>query len=396
MSLKIPRKIKSKLLNSLERGKSVLLLGPRQTGKTTLVKDITVRKSINLIVPSVRRQLTEDPDRLLREIQSLRKSKSDRPLISIDEIQLVPELLNVAQYLIDENLAQFILTGSSARKIRAQSDLNLLPGRVVYFRLDALTLDEFMPSKLEDELYFGALPGIAQLKKKSEKADDLHSYVETYLEEEIRKETNIRDIGAFSRFLSLAASDAGNIVNFSAIANDCGVSSVTVQSYYKVLEDCLICDRILPFTQSTTRKKLTRSPKFLFFDLGVRRIAANEGESLGSIAEGRMFEQFIGIHLLRLIRSRQSRAELLFWNDPSGPEVDFIIRHRNRMIPIEVKLTKSPKPADAKHIFKFISEYPLANHGYVISQCEETQQLSDDVTAISWRKLSDVIDKLGI
>ena len=394
MALNIQRKIKLQIDRALKRGKSVLLLGARQTGKTTLIKQFKVTKAINLMIPSIRRQYSADPDRIIREIKGLRGASKAVPLISIDEIQLVPDLLNACQYLIDENLAQFILTGSSARKIRAQVELNLLPGRVVYLRLDPLTLDEFVPKNLADELYYGALPGIVGVKKKSDKTTDLHSYVETYLEEEIRKETQLRNITAFSKFLSIAAAEAGNIINYSAIANLCGVSSVTVQAYYEVLVDCLICDRIIPFTESVKRARLTRSPRYLFFDLGVRRIAANEGEALGLTAEGRIFEQFVGTHLLRLIRSRQIRADLLFWKDPAGPEVDFVLKKGSKLIPIEVKLTASPRPADAKHLFTFRSEYGHTQTAYVICQTEERQKLGDGVVAIHWRDMAEVLDGL--
>ncbi|MCX6116067.1 MAG: AAA family ATPase [Proteobacteria bacterium] len=391
MALNFPRNIKHYILASLARKKSVLMLGPRQAGKTTLLRQVEFDKSINLIVPSVRRQFEQDPDRLIREIAAFARGKKNPPLVAIDEIQLVPELINVAQYLIDESKAQFVLTGSSARRLKAQADVNLLPGRVVYMRLDPLNLLEHKPKLIEHELYFGSLPGIVTLKSDQDRDTDLVSYVETYLEEEIRKETKIRNLAAFSRFLSRAALDAGNIVNFSSQANESGVSSVTIQSYYQVLEDCMICERIEPFTESQTRKKLTRSPKFLFFDLGVRRIAAEEGHRLGRVREGQLFEQAIGLSIIRVLRSHMQRFELFFWNDPSGPEVDYIIKVKDKLYPIEIKYTENPSVQDIKHLKTFLREYKSAPKGFLISLAQESQEFGANIIGIHWSKLPEIL-----
>ncbi len=392
MALNISRKIKDRVERALNRGKSILLLGPRQTGKTTLLASIAAAKRVNLILPRTRAQYEADPERLLREIAGLPTPKGQTPLITIDEIQLVPELLDVCQHMIDQKLAQFILSGSSARKIKARADLNLLPGRVVYLRLDPLCLDEFVPLRLEDELYFGALPGLVQVKNKEDKTEDLRAYVETYLEEEIRKETQIRNLASFSKFLSIAASSSGQICNYSNIANQCGVTSVTVQSYYQVLEDCLICERITPLTSSVSRKRLTKSPRYFFFDLGVRRIAAGEGESLGQTAEGLLFEQFVCLQLLRKLHLTSSRAKIHFWNDPSGPEVDLIIQSGDSLIPIEVKLTASPSIGDAKHLRVFMREYPKAKRGYVICQAEDEQILTPNIQTLHWKNMYKIFE----
>lgn len=395
MALKFQRKIKDRITHALTRGKSILLLGARQTGKTTIIQTVKVTKRIDLLLPKTRQQYEMDPERLLREITSLKSGKGDVPLIAIDEIQLVPLLLDVCQYIIDKKLAQFILSGSSARKIKARADINLLPGRVVYLRLDPLNLDEHIPTSLQSELYFGALPGITLIKANADRTEDLKSYVETYLEEEIRKETQIRNLASFARFLSLAAISSGEICNYSSIASQCGVSSVTVQAYFEVLVDCLICERILPLSESSSRKRLTKSPRYFFFDLGVRRIAAGEGEALGPTTEGHLFEQFVGLQILRMIRSRGLRAQLHFWNDPSGPEVDFIVKMGTALIPIEVKFSHSPKPTDARHIFTFMNEYPEAKKGFVVCQAEDDQDLSPKVKAINWKSIGKILDLLS-
>ncbi len=392
MPLNFPRILKDVVYKAIARGKSILLLGPRQTGKTTLVRELKIDLGINLILPSKRQQYEKDPSRLLREVEGL-NHKNKIPLILIDEIQLVPNLMDICQYLIDEKIAQFILTGSSARRLTSHANLNLLPGRVVYLRLDPLTLGENKPKDITEELYFGALPGIRSISSKNDKTQDLLSYVETYLEEEIRKESKIRNLGVFSRFLELAAIESGNIINYTSISNEIGVSSVTVQSYFKLLEECLICERIDPLTESATRKKLTKAHKYLFFDLGVRRLAAGEGESLGLRREGQLFEQWVGLQLLRLLRLSVPRSKLLFWNDPSGPEVDFVVRSQKKLIPIEVKYTANPTKQDAKHLFTFLNEYSEAEVGYIICQVDKPQKLSEKVMALPWSQIDQVLAK---
>ena len=206
--------MKKKIKASLDRKKSILLLGPRQTGKTTVLSQFSFDMSINLMRPKLRQRYERDPSVLEAEIKALGVTECP-PLIFIDEIQKVPELLDEIQVLVDEKLAVFVLTGSSARKIRKQSSqVNLLPGRLVSLRLDPLSLSESQPKDIEFALMYGALPGIIQVKIDSEREEDLRSYVETYLEEEIRAEAEVRDLGKFGRFLELASVESGNIINF--------------------------------------------------------------------------------------------------------------------------------------------------------------------------------------
>lgn len=174
------------------------------------------------------------------------KENRQIPLVIIDEIQKVPPLLDVIQEIIDQKLAQFILTGSSARKLRREKTLNLLPGRLVSLRLDPLLHEELLDLGLEAMLTYGALPGIALQANNDDRETDLSSYVETYLEEEIRAEALVRNIGQFSRFLEYAGLESGSIVNYSALSQEIGVSHTTIASYFEILEDCLITERVDP------------------------------------------------------------------------------------------------------------------------------------------------------
>ena len=384
----IYRLLNNKLDSILKRGKSVLLLGPRQTGKTTLINQYKADLEITLLISKVRRQYEADPDQLIREVQALKQANHKIPLIIIDEVQKVPALMDGIQYLIDKKLGQFILTGSSARKLKHNKNINLLPGRVIQLRLDPFSLEELKPiPAIEFFLLYGSLPAIYLESNFSIREEELDSYVDLYLEDEIRAEALVRDIGAFENFLRLASIESGNIVNFDKISQDIGVARTTIAAYYQILEDCLIAERIEPYTTSKTRKKLIKSPKYLFFDLGLRRLAAKEQATLPQKYLGNLFEQFIGLELIRWTRLQNSKISLHFWRDPSGPEVDWVLSRNDKLLPIEIKWTETPSFRDAKHLELFLNEYPKAHKGYVICQTTHNQLLSDKIEAISWKDL---------
>jgi predicted AAA+ superfamily ATPase len=385
----IPRAMEENLRRQIQRGKSVLLLGPRQTGKTTLIERVPADLRISLVVPGTRQRYERDPDQLLGEIGALRTGKGPRPLVVLDEIQKVPALLDVAQAAIDRRLARFILTGSSARKLR-RGNVNLLPGRAVTLRLDPLNLEEIATSDLGRLLTDGSLPGIWPVAGAAERETDLESYVETYLEEEIRAEALVRNVGSFARFLELAGLESGNLVSFRALAQDLGVSHTTIAGFYEILEDCLVAERVDPLTKSVTRKKLTRSSRYLIFDMGVRRLCAREGRRLSRVRLGQLFEQLIGLELIRLARLHPAGTTVLFWRDPDGPEVDWVVDLRGTYVPIEVKWTDTPGKRDIRHLTIFLDEYPEARRAFVVCRCPRRIRLADRIDAIPWQDLPTV------
>jgi predicted AAA+ superfamily ATPase len=388
----IERSLEKSLRHHLSRGKSILLLGPRQTGKTTLVKTLRVDWTLNFIQPHVRIRYEKQPSIFTNEVEDLKRNFPKRiPLIAIDEIQKIPQLLDAIQDLIDRKMAQFILTGSSARKLKRNPNVNLLPGRIVTLHLDPFSMEEQSPKSLEAALLDGSLPGIMEQTHSNDKEVDLRSYVTTYLEEEIRSESIVRSIGHFAKFLELAATEAGRIVSFRSISQEIGVAHTTVQAYYQILEDCLIVERISPITRSTTRKKLTKSDKYLFFDMGVRRVSATEGRNPPKEHWGHLFEHFIGLELLRWIRIHDPQSRLKFWRDPDGPEVDWIVEIENRYIPVEVKWTETPSHADARHVEVFLSEYSEASHGFVICRTPRSFRITDRIRAIPWQETPHIL-----
>lgn len=386
----IQREVARRFKRALDRGKSILLLGPRQTGKTTLVKTLDADLYINLARPAVRQDYERDLGRLTREVEAM---SADFPLIIIDEIQKVIPLFDAVQDLIDSKRAQFILTGSSVRKLRREGEANLLPGRVVVLRMDPLLMREVedVPS-IEELLLYGSLPHILLEKSNENREEDLISYVTTYLEEEVRSEALVRNIGAFGNFLKLAALESGLISNFNKLSQDIGVASSTIGEYYQILVDCLVAERVDALSHSHTRKRLIKSPKFLMYDLGVRRVAAGEGDKLPEPYMGHLFEQWVALELLRLLRLKVQKSTLLFWRDQAGAEVDWIVERENRYTPVEVKWTEHPVLSHARHLHTFLEEYPQSAKGYVICRIPRAQKLSDRVIALPWQELPRVVE----
>jgi predicted AAA+ superfamily ATPase len=389
----IVRTIEGALRRHLDRGKSVLLLGPRQTGKTTLIQRLRVDLHVSLVVPAVRQRYERDPNQLLGEIQALRTPSHAPPRVVLDEIQKVPALLDVIQAAVDQGLARFVLTGSSARKLR-RGNVNLLPGRVVTLRLDPLRLSELPQANLERLLTDGSLPGIWRVESAQDREAYLQSYVETYLEEEVRAEALVRNVGSFARFLELAGLESGNLVSFRALAQDLGISHTTISGFYEILEDCLVAERVDPLTRSKTRKKLTHSNRYLIFDMGVRRLCAREGRRVSKARLGQFFEQWVGLELIRLLRLHPSRARVLFWRDPDGPEVDWVVEGAGTMLPVEAKWTETPGQRDIRHLGIFLAEYTEASQAFVLCRCPRRMKLAERIHALPWQELPAIFDGL--
>ncbi len=391
----INRKITPLIQNHLKRGHSILLLGPRQTGKTTLLKQLSPDLFITFAQPRIRQQYEIDPGILTDEVEELNKH-INCPFIIIDEVQKVPLIMDAVQDLIDRKLGQFILTGSSARKLKHGPNINLLPGRMFPMHLDPLMLSEIPNSDLELEnlLISGSLPKIITTDSLDEKEEMLTAYVTLYLEDEVRAEALVRNLASFAQFLKLAAGESGYTINAAKLSQKIGVARTTIIDYFQILEDCLIVEGIEPLTKSKTRHKLAKTKKYIFFDLGVRRLAADEGTQLPQKFIGHLFEQFIGIELIRQSRIASPSIKLNYWKDNDGPEVDWVLARHGNYIPIEVKYTNKPSVHDAKHLLTFLKEYETATTGFVVCQIPRARRLTDNITAIPWQNLHKIIEIL--
>ena len=285
------RSLESRLRSVIAKKHSALLFGPRQVGKTTLIQGLLRGKADTLQFPlqnpEVKLALERDPGLLIRQLQARRS----RGYVFVDEAQKVPALFDAIQYSIDEKLASFLVTGSSARKLRRKG-ANLLPGRVKMFRLDPFSWSELgwiknselKELKLEairqkvhysfaQSLVFGSLPGIVKLPNDEERREFLKSYAQIYLEEEIRAEALSRKIGAFSIFLELAAQESGTHPNLTKLSMEAGVSVPALKEFFQVLEDTLIVEQVRPYLKNA-RKRILSLPRYYFFDLGVRNALA--------------------------------------------------------------------------------------------------------------------------
>jgi uncharacterized protein len=386
---------------SREKRHVKLVLGARQTGKSTLLRHCAHEgsntRSINLQDRSLRRQYESDEGLLVREL----RASPDIDTIIIDEIQKVPGLLDDVQLLFDEDPSrfQFYITGSSARKLKRKS-ANLLPGRAHSHvltpvlqaeqrKVEILPLtmpkgNQFPPRALQEYLIFGNLPGLFS-EDKSKWPNTLSSYVELYIENEIRQENVVADMGAFVRFLRLAALESGQCVNFTKLAGIVGVAVNTLRNFYQILEDTYVGIRIQPFTRS--RKRLVQSPRFLIFDLGVRHVLADLplNDTLLKLDAGHLFEQWVLLELYYRAKYMGKGYGVSTWSTVTGAEVDAIVETPNEVIPVEIKWTENPSPRDAQHIETFISLHSsISHHGYVVCRCAKRQQLTDHVLALPW------------
>ena len=395
----IHRLIESNIRKTLERGKSVLLLGPRQTGKTTLIEQrIKPDISYSFAHVATRQRYEQNPALLERELEEKIKNYSTPPIIFIDEVQKIPLVMDMAQVLIDKRQAQFILSGSSARKLKAGSDINLLPGRVVSLHMPPLLYQEFSSQNpsIEALLLYGTLPDIVGELDFSLREIDLYSYVSTYLEEEIRKEALVRNIGHFSRFLQVAAGEAGKQLNFTRLSQDIGISDTTIANYYQILEDCLLVSRIDPITKSQTKRRLIKSPKYLFFDLGVRRACANEGIGLPKKIMSELFEHYVGNELVYQAQLNFPQIKVRYWRDTAGPEIDYVLDIAQHYLPIEVKWTDKPDIQDARHILKFMAEYPHVDTAYIVCQTPHRYRISEKIIALPWQEIAYIFEQISL
>jgi predicted AAA+ superfamily ATPase len=404
------RHLETELRTGVSTGKVRLLFGARQTGKSTLLRQLTGDGAVfvNLQERRTRLQMERDP-RVLT--QMLEADPRERLTVCVDEVQKVPGILDEVQYLFDRSPGRydFFLTGSSARRLKTSS-ANLLPGRSHLFHLCPLVLTErqtdcrpmilpfelhadggrnrFPRATLDELLLFGNLPGVSMESVESRKRT-LSAYVELYLEEEIRREALVRNVGAFQQFLELAALESGRTVHLTNLSKESGVPAATLNGFYQVLEDTFVGYRI-PAFGAAGRKRVLTTPRFLFFDTGVRNAAARlrfTGDALKT-QFGLLFENWVGLELLHRCLYAGRSHRLSFWRTVHGAEVDYVVETPDEVVPVEVKTTESPAESDARHINLFIDTYPdRARRGYVVCRCSEPRRLTDRVEAVPWERI---------
>lgn len=314
-------------LPQLLKKKSFFLLGPRATGKSSLIHEQLQKEAliINLLESSLYLRLMNSPEDLESFIDG-----SDKKIVVIDEVQRIPMILNEVHRLIASKKITFLLTGSSARKLKGK-DINLLAGRAWKADLFPLVSAEIADFDLKRYLIYGGLPAVYNSNYPSE---ELFAYVEMYLKEEIQAEALVRKIPAFSRFLQVSALTNGQLINFTNIAQDTGIPVSTIKQYYQILEDTLIGFFLYAWTKSIKRKAITVS-KFYYFDIGVcNTIAEIKHLDVNSDLYGRAFEHFIILELKAYLSYRRIHEKLSYWRSKHGHEVDLLI---GDTVAIEIK-----------------------------------------------------------
>lgn len=321
--------------------KSVLILGPRQVGKSTLLLSLNPDLIINLADQSEYLSFTSSPDELITRISELNPKT-----VFVDEIQRIPDLLNTIQAIIDKKKnIKFYISGSSARKLR-RSSANLLPGRLFNYRLNPLSFLEIKSAfDTKKALSTGTLPEPYLMKATDHTYKLLQSYTGTYLQEEILNESLVRQISGFSRFLKLAAENAGQFLDFSKLASKAKVHRSAARRYYEILEDTLICERVEAYS-AEAKLDLVKHPKYYFFDVGiVNALLGNFTISADRV--GRIFEHFFFNQLKNTSYALDIPIEVFHYRTRSGSEVDFLVKIKNQLFAIEIKASE-PQSNDLK------------------------------------------------
>jgi len=357
-------------LPALMKKKSHFLFGPRQTGKTSLIRHTLKGVRVyDLLDTSIYLALSQNPGRIGQELTT-----KDR-LVVIDEIQRLPDLLNEVHRLIETRGIRFLLTGSSARKLR-RGGVNLLGGRARTKYLHPLTCKELGDKfDLARAMERGLLPSIYF---SDDPRADLQAYAGSYLQEEIVAEGATRNLPAFSRFLKVAALCNSQIVNFTNISNDAQVARTTVYEYFEILKDTLILYELPAWRKSKKRKPLASS-KYYFFDVGVVSVLQGRKFRPGTPEFGEAFETYL-VHELINYSDYVSGENLSYWRSTSGFEVDFIIGDHTA---VEVKAKENLSVSDLKPLRALSEEKKLKR--YLCVSLEPRRRRFEDVMVLPYK-----------
>lgn len=359
-------------------GKSFFLFGPRGTGKTTWVRATFPQALfVDLLEASTFNELLANPQRLENRIPP-----KFTDWIVIDEIQKIPALLDEVHRLIEKRKLKFVLTGSSARKLRRHGP-NLLAGRAVSRSMHPLAAIEMGERfNLEQAVHHGMLPAVGS---EPDPADYLASYVRTYLEEEVRQEGLTRNLAAFSRFLESASFSQGSVLSVTAVASDCGVERKTVESYFGILEDLMIARKIPSFTKKAKRRIIAH-PKFYFFDAGVFRTLRPSGPlDAPEGAEGPALETLFLQNLLAVNDGLNLGYAIHYWRTANQVEVDFVLYGKRGLVAFEIKRGERIRSEELAGLRLFANDYPNAH--LFLAYGGERKQYFDGIEAWPIQKL---------
>ncbi len=377
----IPRIAEQEIRSLAAQFKAIAVVGPRQSGKTTLVREIFKDKPyVNLENPDIRLFATEDPRGFL----------SAYPEGAVfDEAQRVPDLFSYLQQMLDESKekGKFILTGSNNFLLQENISQSLA-GRIAYLNLLPLSLSE-IDSRVwaTDSLIFkGLYPALYD--EDIDPAKWYDNYIRTYLERDVRLVTNISNLLVFERFLRLCAGRAGQLLNMSSLAIEAGVDVKTVSSWLSILEAGFILFRLRPYHRNFN-KRIVKTPKLYFYDTGLACALLGMEHSIQlemNPYRGALFENMVVVELLKQRYNAGRSGNLYFWRDNVGNEVDLLAEHGATLTAIEIKSGQTITPDYFKGI-QFWQKLSGVDKGYVIYGGSQVQQRSSGISVLPYRQL---------
>jgi predicted AAA+ superfamily ATPase len=366
-------KIKKRLLEiNLPPGKSAFLWGPRKVGKTYWISHTKSGvEIIDLLKTDTLADYLSHPA-LLRE-----RYQNHKGQIIIDEVQKAPALLDEVHWLIENRGLSFILTGSSARKLR-RGHANLLGGRAWRRTMTPLAYPEISEFNLEKIMISGLLPPHFL---SPEPIEDLRSYIADYLKEEIVAEALTQNIPAFREFLHVAALTSSELINYVNVASETGVSHKVVRTYFDILEDTYLGFRIQPWKKSKTRRMIS-TEKFYLFDVGVANYLAKRKPQIGSQDFGKAFEHYILMELKAYQAYRSPDMPIAFWRTSTGREVDFILGDKD--LAIEIKGSARVHEGDTRSLQALLDDGPVRK-AYIVSLEKQSRRLMKNIEVLPWQ-----------
>jgi len=366
--------------------RSFFIFGARGTGKSTFLKQKFITKEcvyIDLLLPENETKYSLAPDVLTREIAAL----SFRPKwIIIDEVQKVPKILDLVHSLIETRKLKFILTGSSARKLK-RGAANMLAGRANVYQLFPLTTQELGEVTLEEILRWGCLPAIFSFNSDREKKSFLNAYIQTYFAEEVRAEQIVRKLDPFRAFLPILGQVSGKIINHKKIADEIGVSTATVQSYFQIVEDTLL-GFYLPAFHLSVRKSQRLSPKFYLFDTGVKKAleqSLNQEVSARTSVYGELFESFFINEVVRMSSYLEKYFRFSYYATKNNVEVDLVLSRGRSHCLVEIKSSTRIDPTEVRSLQETLSAFPSGTKAFYVSN-DESHQKMGKIECVHWNK----------
>lgn len=365
-----------------DEARSILLLGPRQTGKSTLMASLSPDLTFNLARESLFLEFARNPDALE---QRLGGRPEQSLTVFLDEVQRLPSLLNTVQALLDENPGRyrFLLTGSSARKLK-RGGTNLLPGRLHRYTLGATTARELaytFPTR--QALSTGALPGILSHPTEATRRKTLRAYASTYLKEEIQAEALARSIEGFARFITVAGEWSGQFLDISKLAMAAQAPRNSVSRWLEVLEDTLLVRRLESFARSVTRR-LVQHPKLFFFDVGVLNGLLGNFE-VSADRVGSLFEHLICQQLFDGAAALDRELKVSTFRTEHSAEVDFIVETGGRVWAIELKASTTVASSDLRGLSSFADYLGKAHQARVWYLGAERRRIGG-VDVVPWQQ----------